>query len=220
MNIALIPLRGGSKSIPFKNIKAFCGKPLCQWVVEAALASEVFDQVVISTDSEQIADVVCSFGLPIDVLMRPAELATDSATTESVMLHAATQYDFNVLATIQATSPLTRPADFIKAMKLFQTNGADSLLTCVRIKRFFWTDDGRPINYDPTNRPMRQDFNGTLMENGAFYFTKRDVLIEHKCRLAGKICVYEMPEYMTAEIDEPEDWAQVEVIMRSENRSR
>lgn len=210
MNIALIPLRGGSKSIPGKNIRTMAGKPLCAWVLEAAHLSGIFGRIVISTDSEEIADVVKRTGIPLDVIMRPAEYATDTATTESVMLHAASLFDFDVMTTIQATSPLTRPEDFSAAYDQFKKQNADSLLTCVRIKRFFWNDDHLPINYDPLHRPMRQQFRGTLMENGAFYFTKRQILETYQCRLGGKIAIYEMPEEMALEIDEVEDWERME----------
>ena len=213
MIIALIPLRGGSKSIPGKNIKPLGGKPLCAWVLEAAFRSGIFQRLIVSTDSAEIAAVVQSTGIPLEVIMRPAEYATDTATTESVMLHVASLVDFEVMATIQATSPLTRPEDFAAAYDQFRKQEADSLVACVRLKRFFWSDDGQPINYDPLHRPMRQQFRGTLWETGAFYFTKRRVLEERQCRLGGKIAVYELPEDVGVDIDEPEDWERLERIM-------
>ncbi len=211
--IALIPLRGGSKSIPDKNIRHIAGKPLCAWVLEAACQSGVFSQVVVSTDSPKIAEVVRRLGLPVDILDRPAEFATDSASTESVMLHAAKELEFDVLVTIQATSPLVIPEDFKRAQKLFDAGGYDSLLTAVRTRRFFWNDDGTALNYAPQQRPRRQDFSGSLMENGAFYFTKRTALENTGCRLGGRIGIYEMADSTAVEIDEPEDWAVVETAL-------
>jgi N-acylneuraminate cytidylyltransferase len=213
MNIALIPLRAGSKSISGKNIKLLAGKPLCAWALEAAAQSGVFDRIVVSTDSEKIADVVKKIGIPLDVIMRPMEYATDTATTESVMLHAALLVDFDVMTTIQVTSPFTRPVDFSAAYAQFRREEADSLVACVRVKRFFWSDAGQPINYDPLHRPLRQQFRGTLWETGAFYFTKRHILEKHQCRLGGIISVYEMPEGAAADIDEPEDWERAERII-------
>jgi YrbI family 3-deoxy-D-manno-octulosonate 8-phosphate phosphatase len=209
-SVALVPLRGGSKSIPDKNIRLIAGKPLCAWVLESACRSGVFDKVVVSTDSPKIADVVQGLGLPVEILERPAELATDQASTESVMLHAAQVLDFDVLVTIQATSPLVQPEDFQKAYSIFKAGRYDSLLTAVRTKRFFWNDDGTALNYTPQQRPRRQDFSGSLMENGAFYFTKRSVLEDTSCRLGGRICIYEMAAESAVEIDEQEDWALVE----------
>jgi N-acylneuraminate cytidylyltransferase len=220
MNIGLMPLRGGSKSIPGKNIKLLAGKPLCAWALEAASASGIFDRLIVSTDSQEIARVVSKLGIPLEVIMRPAEFATDTATTESVMIHAASQLSYDVMATIQATSPLTRAEDFIAAYETFKKSGADSLLTCARIKRFFWSEEGVPMNYDPIKRPMRQQFRGTLMENGAFYFTKRQILEKYQCRLGGKISIYELSEDIAIDIDDPEDWERAErIIIASRSRA-
>ncbi|MDT8281403.1 MAG: HAD hydrolase family protein [Gammaproteobacteria bacterium] len=216
--VALVPLRGGSKSIPDKNIRLIAGKPLCAWVLQAACLSGIFDKVIVSTDSAKIADVVQSLGLPVEVLHRPAELATDEASTEAVMLHAAQVLEFDVLATIQATSPLVQPEDFQKAYDMFQSSGYDSLLTAVRSKRFFWNDDGTALNYRPQHRPRRQDFAGSLMENGAFYFTKRSILEQTNCRLGGSTGIYEMAAESAVEIDEPDDWRIVERTLLDRSR--
>lgn len=211
--IALIPLRGGSKSIPKKNIKSLAGKPLAAWTLEAAVHSSAISSVYVSTDSPEIANVVKALGLGVNVIMRPTEYATDDATTEAVMLHFMNQVNFDVLVTIQATSPLLAAEDLNKAIDQFRCQQFDSMLSAVRTKRFFWRDDATPINYDPLKRPRRQDFSGTLMENGAFYITKRETLQHYQCRLGQKIGIYEMNESTAVEIDEPEDWIRVEEIL-------
>ena len=212
-NVALVPLRGGSKSIPKKNIKLIAGQPLCAWVLRAAIASGIFSKVVISTNSNEIADVVNKLQLGVEVIERPDHLATDTASTESVMLHAVENLDFYVLTTIQATSPLVLPDDFTLAYKKMCEENLDSIVTGVRTKRFFWEDNGKPLNYDPQKRPRRQDFQGVIMENGAFYMTKRSILKKYKCRLGGKIGVCEMGADSAVEIDEPEDWCKVEKLL-------
>ena len=212
--VALVPLRGGSKSIPKKNIKFMTGKPLCAWVLEAACKADLFDQVYVSTEDNEVASVVESLKLGVEIIERPATLADDESTTESVMLHFAKTIDFDVLATIQATSPLVQTSDFKKAMKQFENEKLDSLLTAVRLKRFLWSADGKPLNYDPLKRPMRQHFNGSLMENGAFYYTTREILDKYKSRLGGKTGIYEMPVESAVEIDEPEDWSTVEALLK------
>lgn len=211
--VALVPLRGGSKSIPDKNIKLMAGKPLCAWVLEAAHAADVFDRIIVSTDSALIAEVVKGLGIPVEVLDRPAELATDTASTEAVMIHAAESVPFDILATIQATSPLVQPDDFQRAIDKFRRERLDSLLTAVRTKRFLWSEGGVALNYDPMSRPRRQDFEGVMMENGAFYLTSREVLIKHRCRLGGRIGIHEMRPETGIEIDEPEDWVEVERLL-------
>lgn len=213
LNIALIPLRGGSKSIPKKNIKLVAGKPMSAWTLEAAAACAAIHTVYVSTDSVEIAEVVKGLDLGIQVIMRPAVYATDVASTEAVMLHFMSQVDFDVLVTIQATSPLLTAHDLDRAMTQFQEQQLDSMLSAVRTKRFFWNDDATPINYYPLHRPRRQDFYGTLMENGAFYITRRDILQRYQCRLGGQVGIYEMDESSSVEIDEPEDWERVERLL-------
>ena len=215
---ALIPLRGGSKSIPKKNIKPLAGKILSAWTLEAATSCPAIKTVYVSTDSDEIADVVQELGLGIQVIKRPAKYATDEASTESVMLHLMSQVDFDVLLTIQATSPLLTSRDLDQALVQFQAEQLDSMLSAVRTKRFFWGDDATPINYDPLHRPRRQDFRGTLMENGAFYITQRAILQRHQCRLGGRTGIYEMDESTAVEIDEPGDWERVERLLLQRQR--
>lgn len=216
--VALVPLRGGSKSIPDKNIREIAGKPLCAWVLEAACHSGMFSQVVVSTDSDKIISVVRGLGLPVEIIRRPDELATDSASTESVMLHAAQVLSFDVLVTIQATSPLVTSHDLRAACECFSSNGYDSLLSAIRVKRFYWSEDGNALNYDPIQRPRRQDFSGSFMENGAFYMTRRTILENFNCRLGGRIGIYEMDADTGVEIDEAGDWHVVEKILRRQQR--
>jgi len=216
--IALIPLRGGSKSIPKKNVKPLGGKPLCAWVLEAATHAQWIDAVYVSTDSREIEDVVKSLNLGVIIIQRPPEYATDEASTESVMLHFSAQVDFDVLVTIQATSPLLQATQLDEALAKFQHENIESMLSAVRTKRFFWQNDGTPINYDPLKRPRRQDFPGTLMENGAFYITRRSILERYGCRLGGRIGIYEMPEYTSVEIDEPEDWEFVSRLLQKKSK--
>jgi N-acylneuraminate cytidylyltransferase len=213
MVTALIPLRGGSKSIVNKNIKEIAGRPLCEWVLNAARQSERINRVFVSTESKKIRHVVEGLGLDVIVIDRPMALATDDSSTEEVMLHFAKTVPFDILCTIQATSPLLTAWDLDSAIDVFETGGYDSLLTAVRTTRFFWTDDFRPMNYDPRRRPRRQDFRGTLMENGAFYLTRRETLEATGCRLGGRIGIYEMGAETAVEIDAPEDWAVVEGLL-------
>ena len=213
--VGLVPLRGGSKSIPGKNVRDLAGKPMCAWVLEEALQASCLDELYVSTDSREVAGAVRGIAPRVCVLSRPPELARDSSTTESVMLHFAELVPFDDLVTIQATSPLTRASHLDAAYALFLASGADSLLTGVRTRRFFWTEDGRPLNYDPRHRPRRQEWGGVLAENGAFYITRREVLERERCRLGGRVAVYEMEEEHAVELDEPGDWEALERVLRA-----
>ncbi len=203
---ALIPMRGGSKSIPNKNIKNFGGKPLCYWVIKAALNSKFITDVYISSDSDKILEISKSISKKVKIIKRLDKLAQDHSSTEDVMIDFSSNIDFENLITIQATSPFTSGNNIDEAIKIYKKDKLDSLFTAVRSKRFFWSDNIKPINYNPKKRAMRQNFRGTLMENGAFYITKKNILIKEKCRLGGKIGVYEMSDMHALELDELDDW--------------
>lgn len=227
MNVALIPVRGGSKSIPFKNIKIINGKPLVYWCAKAACKSKYIDKVFIATDSEIIWNTINNFkeGYESDlfkklvIIGRSCKTATDTASTESAMLEFASNYDFNNIILIQATSPMIQSEDIDRGFKTFYEDNVDSVLSVVRQKRFQWyTDDlkyAHPINYDIYNRPRRQEFDGYLVENGAFYITSRDALIKSQNRISGNIKVIEMNEDSFLEIDETSDWLIVETLMKN-----
>ncbi len=218
--VAYMPLRGGSKSIPGKNLRPLGGRPLFAWALGEALDSGCFDAVWVGTDSAEIrASVLETFPGQVEVFDRAAVTCTDEASTESALLEFMAAEPFDVLCTIQATAPLTRVEDFRAARRLFSERDADSLLTATREKRFYWNDRAEPLNYDPARRPRRQDFSGTLMENGAFYFTRRELLEQGGCRLGGRICIHEMAAECATELDEPGDWVVVERLL-GRRRSR
>lgn len=217
MNIAFIPVRCGSKSINFKNIKEFCGKPLVYWNLESLENSQNIDKIFVATDCEEIKKIVNSFTFSkVEVYDREKENASDSASTESVMLEFINKQNFrdeDLFFLVQATSPLTQTKDFDEAIERLKDENADSLLTCVRTKRFFWDKDANPINYDFINRPRRQDFDGLFMENGAFYINTVFNIKKDKNRLSGKIAIHEMEEFTAVEIDEEDDWVIAEKLM-------
>ncbi len=216
--IAFIPVRGGSKSIPLKNIRPFCGRPLVYWTAKAASDCAAIGHVYVATDDARIADVVRGLMLPrVEVVARGAETATDTASTESAMREFARAHDFENIVLVQATSPLLTADDLAGGIAAFEAGGYDSLLSVVRQKRFVWREaDGgaSPVNYDPQLRPRRQEMTGFFVENGAFYLTSRVRLLETASRLSGRIGVYEMPEATYFEIDEPSDWVIMEHLKR------
>jgi YrbI family 3-deoxy-D-manno-octulosonate 8-phosphate phosphatase len=222
--VALIPVRGGSKSIPMKNVKLLAGRPLLHYALEAALLSERIDEVWVSSDSEAILKVAAELAHPkLKLLVRPAEFATDVASTESVMLDLAGREDFARMVLLQATSPLTTHQDLDAALALMSDSGADSLVTVTHEHRFRWTATGAglatPDNYDPVRRPRRQEWSGDHYENGAFYVSSRELLLKTKSRLHGKVAAYVMPRATAIEIDEPGDWALLEALLTSRRKS-
>ena len=206
MNIAFIPVRGGSKSIPLKNIKILNGKPLVYWTTKAANDADCVDKVIIATDSDEIKNVVQNFDLSkVEIFDRNPENATDTASTESVMLEFISQSNLNPednFFLIQATSPLLKSEHIENMYKKFLTSGADSIVSGVVEKR---------------NRPRRQEFEGLVAENGACYINSVGNILRDKCRLSGRINFFELPSYTAYEIDEEEDWLIIEALMKQYN---
>ena len=219
--IAFIPARGGSKSIPGKNIKDFCGRPLIYWNLFALEKSDLIDEVVVATDSEKIFKKVKEFNFSkVKLYKRNAENAQDHSTSESIMLeyiNYAKLSSTDTFMLVQATSPFTRTEDFNNGLNLMSTY--DTVFSCAKIKRFIWNKDGNPLNYDHNNRPRRQDFDGTFMENGAFCISSVSDIIYHNNRISGNIGICEMPEYTFVEIDEVEDWIMAEQLFLKHHSS-
>ena len=221
MNIAFIPVRGGSKSIPLKNIKLLNSKPLVYWTAKAANEAKNIDKVIIATDSEDIKKVVLTFGFDkLEVYDREPSNAQDTSSTESVMLEyieksGLANEDYFIL--IQATSPLLKSEHIDKMYEKLVGSDADSIFSVVRNKQFHWieTDEGvKPLNYDYKKRPRRQEHDGLLIENGACYINSVKNIVEEKCRISGKILTYELPPYTAYEIDEENDWLIIEELMK------
>jgi len=217
--VAFIPVRGGSKSIPLKNIRPFCGNPLVYWTIKAACECEKIDRVYIATDDERIKKVVENFQFSKAVVIdRDPSTVTDTASTESAMLDFASKFDFDDIILVQATSPLLECDDLTGGIEKYFSDKADSLLSVVPQKRFIWNPNGKYAksnNYDPLSRPRRQEFDGYFVENGAFYITSKERLLATNCRLSGNISVYAMHEDTYFEIDELSDWFISEDIKRN-----
>ncbi|MEO9965621.1 MAG: HAD hydrolase family protein [Reichenbachiella sp.] len=217
MNIGFVPVRIGSKGIPKKNIKPLAGKPLIYWCLKALQDSVEIDQIWVASDSDEIDQVVLNFNFTKVKLFRRSEVnAQDQASTESVMLEFLEQTSPDPKSNfmlVQATNPFITASAISDGFALLAESDCDSVLSASSSKRFFWNSNGTPLNYDYQKRPRRQDFDGLLMENGAFYINTVENIMVSKNRLSGRIQVVEMPEYSGYEIDEPDDWGIVEQLL-------
>lgn len=212
--VAFIPVRGGSRSIPRKNIRLIAGRPLVHWATAAALGCPEIGRVYVASDDPEIRVVAGQLACPrLRVVDRDPETATDEATTESALLDFAEAYDFDRVVLIQATSPLLTAGDLSGALARMDTLCATSLVSVTREHRFRWSEHPgglvTPMNYDPRDRPRRQDWSGELQESGAFYITARAALLESRCRISGWIAAWEMPRKTAIELDDPDDWVAV-----------
>ena len=230
--LGITPARGGSKSIPKKNIKDFLGKPLIAWRIEAALKSGVLDRYIVDTDSEEIAKVARQFGAEVPY-MRPSELAQDTTLTLPVLqnsvrwLREHEQYNPDILVLLECVSPIKQTFHIQDAMKIFlQDKSIDSLITVTEA----------PAQYNPhwllkkDENDCAQIFTGEAMKdiipqrqllpkvyakNGAFYILKTDCLFRDPPSIFGnRTKLYVMDMKYNVDIDEPSDWPIAEERMK------
>lgn len=192
-----------------KNIYPVAGKPLLAWTVLQALASKSIDKVFVSTDDQAIANVALEYGA--EVIFRPPELAGDTASSESAILHAlgVIERDFQMsvstIVFLQATSPLRKPDDIDRAGEIFVREGADSLISVTKADDLtLWeSKDGKwiSVNFDYRNRGMRQERPVQFIENGSIYIFKPETLTAFHNRIGENLSVYTMDFWQTWEID-------------------
>jgi N-acylneuraminate cytidylyltransferase len=179
------------------------------------------DQVFVSTDDQAIAEIALE--AKAEIIQRPAETASDEASSEAALLHALGFWRHqgrrpDIVIFLQCTSPLRRPEDIDAAVEQLLKNQADSLLSVAPTHRFLWTqgNDGHPqsINFDYRHRKRRQDSEPQYVENGSIYIFKPWVLEKGSNRLGGNIEMYVMPEHTAFEIDSEFDFNLIEFIMK------
>ena len=210
--VTVIPARGGSKGIPGKNIIDLCGRPLICYSIQHSLQTDGIDATYVSTDCAAIADAARSAGA--EVIDRPAAISSDTASSESALIHALDHHrsragsEPDTVVFLQATSPFRKPDDIRKALDMFAREKADSLFSSSPLQGFVWRishNETVSLNYDHRNRTRRQDSSVDVMENGSIYVFKPWVLRRFRNRLGGRIAVYPMGMIESIQIDEPSD---------------
>lgn len=219
--ISIIPARGGSKSIPKKNIIDFCGKPLIAWSIEQSLKSKYIRGVYVSTDDKEIVGISENYGAKI--IRRPNELATDTSSSDEVLLHAISEIEklgrIDLVIFLQATSPLREKDDIDNAIEKFFSEDSDSLFSAAVLEDFcIWEDTEkgmRGVSFDYLNRGRRQDRKPYYLENGSIYIFRPEILKQYNNRLGGKIVLYYMPLWKSYEIDNTENLEICEYFMNN-----
>ena len=217
--LALIPARGGSKGIPRKNIRSFCGKPLLQWSIEAALSSSSVDQVVVSTDDPEIAQVALASGAEVPFL-RPPELSSDSAPGIAAVLHALDQlpYVTDVLL-LQPTSPLRTVHDIESIVALRNKALCESVVSltpCAKHPAWMYnlaSDQRLDPFLQEQAPPCRQQLSMVYVLNGALYLASRSFLETEQAFISPDTVGYVMPPERSVDIDTPLDWQWAEFLM-------
>jgi len=225
MNVAIIPARGGSKRIPRKNIKSFCGKPMIVWSIEAALQSKLFDHVVVSTDDDEIARVAVAHGAQVP-FRRPPHLADDFAATRPVVNHAIGEVErlYGVpeyVCCLYATAPFVESADLQAAYELLAATTAAQFVFSVATyaypvqRALRLGQSGFTEMFYPEHAATRsQDLEESYHDAGQFYWGRREAFLSNVSALNARSLPYVLPRHRVQDIDTSEDWLRAELMFK------
>ena len=222
MNIAVIPARGGSKRIPRKNIKLFHGLPVIAYAINAARESELFDEIIVSTDDEEIAAVANSFGATIPWL-RAKKLSDDYATTVSVMQDAVkrlelSQFNLENICCIYPATPFLKPAFLSEGLKILREGDwsyvFSGLKSSIPLQRIFSLGNSKKVEmlfpeYEVTRT---QDLENYYSDAGQFYWGRKSAWDSGLPIFSSRSTILEIPSESAIDIDTPEDWHRAELL--------
>ena len=224
MNLAIIPARGGSKRIPRKNLKDFCGKPIIAYSIETAINSDLFDKVIVSTDDEEIAKVARRYGAEVP-FMRPKELADDYTGTTAVAKHALKWFSkkrvtINNICLIYATAPLLKPSYILNGYDLLRHHNCDSVFASGN----FVSSPQRALKSIPNQFTLvafpdfinerTQDIEHLIYDAGQFYWMTSNMLLSRSEFFSTTTRHVQIPKLLAHDIDSLTDWEFVEHIYK------
>ena len=225
--ISVIPVRGGSKGIPRKNLVKICGKTMLEYSINASQKSKLVNRTIVCTEDKKIARVAKK--LKSEIIMRPKNLATDEMLAEPsielVLNELKEKENFipDLIVFLQNTSPLRNAKDIDGGIKMIK-KGFDSVISGFSIHTYLWTQNKktiRPLNYDFNKRGQRQDDGfEILQENGAMFISTYKAFIQSKRRISGKIGFYKMPLERSYNIDTLEDLKDLRSFLKTEQREK
>ncbi len=224
MRLCVIPARGGSKRIPRKNIKEFCGQAMIGYSIEAAITSQCFDKVIVSTDDQEIAKVAKSFGAEVPFI-RPDELANDHAATIPVVKHAIEWFDEQGqsptdVCCLYATAPFVQPEAIQQAYVQLKETRADYCFTVTSFafpiqRAIRLTQDNRVNMFQPDYFETRsQDLEEAYHDAGQFYWGKAEAFKQQKLFFSEAATPYILPRHLVQDIDTKEDWIRAEAMYK------
>jgi pseudaminic acid cytidylyltransferase len=222
-SVAIIPARGGSKRIPDKNIRSFLGKPIITYSIGAALESGLFDEVMVSTDSDRIAEVAAECGAVVPFL-RSEAASDDFAPLTDVLLEVIRFYsdlgkEWESVACLLPTAPFIKPSDLLAGYNLMQESGADAVVSVARfsypIQRALRLKENKLSMANPEYlRTRSQDLEPMFHDAGQFYLIKTRALLEEKTLFCGNTAACELDEIRVQDIDTESDWKLAELKYR------
>jgi CMP-N-acetylneuraminic acid synthetase len=231
--LGVIPARGGSKGVPRKNVKLLCGRPLLQYTVDAALASQGLSRVILSTEDHEIAEIGRRCGVEVPFI-RPSELSSDETPMLPVVQHALRMLEsagdrFDAVCLLQPTNPLRRPEDIDACIDLLAQSGTDAVFTVLQVPAeynphwvYFRNRDGslRLSTGEITPIPRRQDLPLALHREGSVYVTRRDVVIEGNSLYGSRTLGHPIDPERSVNIDSIDDWERAETLLMNVRKQK
>ncbi|MCF7970955.1 MAG: pseudaminic acid cytidylyltransferase [Methylococcaceae bacterium] len=225
MKVAIIPARGGSKRILRKNIKPFCGKPMIAYAIETAIASQLFDRVVVSTEDSEIAQVARQYGAETPFI-RPMELANDIANTDEVLLHAIKQLmaggvNISTVCCIYATTPFLSAEYLLEGYQTLMRHNSSFAFSVTTFpfpvqRAIRITKEGLVEALHPENNFVRsQDLEEIYHDAGQFYWGKVEAFLEERVVFSHESVPVILPRYLVQDIDTPEDWTRASYMFKA-----
>ena len=221
--IVFIPVRKGSKGIPGKNLKLLNDKPLINWILDTLFEKPIADEIWVATDCDEMIRHIGQYYSTINIYQREAQNAQDESPTIDVVLEFIRKYNCapgSSFMIAQATVPFSSNEDFNNAFIQFESAPYDSLVACKRIKSFIWDKQGTCLSYPLNSKPRRQEFEGTLIESGAFHIATVEGLKQEAKITFGKVGIYELKPGMWIDIDEKSDWAVAETLIKFKQNTK
>jgi pseudaminic acid cytidylyltransferase len=224
MRLAIIPARGGSKRIPRKNINPFCGKPMIAWSIRAAIESQCFDRIIVSTDDKEIAAIAKEFGAEVP-FVRPANLSDDHTGTNPVIAHAIGWQNQHGLAATEvcglyATAPFVQAADLQRGLQLLHATGADYAFSvtsyafpiqrAVRITPYDRVEMFQPEQFNTRSQDLEQAWH----DAGQFYWGQASAWLAGKTMFSQGSAPVLLARHRVQDIDTPEDWERAEWLFK------
>jgi pseudaminic acid cytidylyltransferase len=225
MNLCVIPARGGSKRIPRKNIKPFCGKPMIAWSIEAAIASACFNRIIVSTDDIEIAEVAKRFGAEVP-FMRPVHLSDDHTATIPVIAHAIRwqmehSHSPTEVCCIYATAPFVQAEDIKRGLETLKSTDAEYAFSVTSyafpIQRAIRITQGQRVEMFQSEHfeTRSQDLEEAWHDAGQFYWGRTGAWLQAKpifCRDAAPV---PLPRHRVQDVDTLEDWQRAELLFKA-----